>query len=369
MVSSPEASQGSQRDPVERRRIKKRGVVLATGGLLLALGLVLGLRSVGLLAMDLGAWTTALLVTLGAQAILWLLPSLDLDERLTGDRRYLFLPMLTAAGLLCLYIYIAPGARYLLLMAWFVALLFMAGLAGLVEVVVLSAGMTVGYLGALGLRELTHAGLRLSFAQETLRAGVFLAINVYAGVVFQRLHRERRERGNLRRRLTELALTDPLTGLRNRRYFEDFLRSELARIDRYGGVCSVAILDVDHFKNYNDTLGHLAGDAVLRQLAGVLREEMRVSDVVSRIGGEEFGLILVNTDRAEARAVIERLHGRIHAHPFPREDVQPGRQLTVSTGIASCPADGTDYEELVGRADQALYAAKQAGRNRIHVAA
>jgi diguanylate cyclase (GGDEF)-like protein len=254
-------------------------------------------------------------------------------------------------------------------MAWFVALLFMAGLAGLVEVVVLSAGMTVGYLGALGLRELTHAGLRLSFAQETLRAGVFLAINVYAGVVFQRLHRERRERGNLRRRLTELALTDPLTGLRNRRYFEDFLRSELARIDRYGGVCSVAILDVDHFKNYNDTLGHLAGDAVLRQLAGVLREEMRVSDVVSRIGGEEFGLILVNTDRAEARAVIERLHGRIHAHPFPREDVQPGRQLTVSTGIASCPADGTDYEELVGRADEALYAAKQAGRNRIHVAA
>ena len=369
MEPGPESAQRRQRDPAERRRVKRRGIVLATGGLLLALGLVLGLDAVGFLHANLRSWLTALLVTLAVQGALWFLPGFDIDERITGDRRYLYLPMLAAAALLSVYIYIAPGARYLLLMAWFVALLFMAGFAGMMEVVVLSTAMTVGYMGALGLRARTHPGSALSFAQESLRAGVFLAINVYAGVVFQRLRRERRERGELRRRLTELALTDPLTGLRNRRYFEEFLRSELARIARYGGMCSVAMLDVDHFKNYNDTLGHLAGDEVLRQLAGVLLRQMRVSDVVARIGGEEFGIILVNTARTEARPVIERLHRLIHEHPFPREDVQPGRQLTVSTGIASCPADATDYEGLLGRADEALYAAKAAGRDRIHVAA
>ncbi len=364
-----EAPQRSERDPAERRRIKRRGVLLATGGLLLALGLVLALDAVGFLRVDAGSWWTALLVTLVVQAALWLLPGFDLDERLTGDPRYLYLPILSAAALLSLYIYIAPGARYLLLMAWFVALLFMAGLAGLVEVVALSTAMTVGYLGALGLRARSGHGPPLSVVAESLRAGVFLAINVYAGFVFERLRRERRERDELRRRLAELALTDPLTQLRNRRYFEDFLRSELARIARYGGECSVAMLDVDHFKNYNDTLGHPAGDEVLRQLAVVLVREMRVSDVVARYGGEEFGLILVNTDRPEALRVIERLHRLIHDHPFPREDVQPGRQLTVSTGIASCPEDAADYEGLIHRADEALYAAKAAGRNRIHAAA
>ncbi|HKK07603.1 MAG TPA: GGDEF domain-containing protein [Gemmatimonadota bacterium] len=368
-MSSPNASESGRLEPEALQRVKKRGVVLATAGLLLALGLTAALHLAGLVPMRWGEWEAALAATLGVQAVLWLLPHLGLDERLTGDSRYLYLPMLCAAALLSGYVYVAPGGRYLLLMAWFVALLFMAGLAGLMEVVLLSAAMTLGYMVALGLRSGTPLGADLSFAHEAVRAGVFMAINVYAGLVFRRLRGERRERGELRGRLAELAVTDPLTGLRNRRYFEDILRSELARIGRYGGACSVAVVDVDHFKNYNDTLGHLAGDAVLRRLADALSRRMRVSDVVARYGGEEFGLILVNTGRAHALEVIERLRAEVQAADFPDEDVQPGGHLTISAGIATAPEDGTDYEALLQKADRALYAAKAAGRNRVHAAA
>jgi len=364
-VSAP----SGRHEPAQVQRIKKRGVLLATGGLLFALGLTWVLHAVGMVPMDTAQWEAAVALTLVVQAALWLLPHLGIDERLTGDPHYLYLPMLCAAALLAAYVYVAPGARYLLLMAWFVALLFMGGLAGLVEVVVLSAAMTLGYLGALGVRARTGLGADLQFAHEAVRAGVFLAINVYAGFVFERLRGERKERGQLRRRLVELAVTDPLTGLRNRRYFEDILRSELSRIARYGGTCSVAMIDVDHFKNYNDTLGHLAGDEVLRQLAQALQDRMRVSDVMARYGGEEFGLILVNTDREDALEVTERLRHEIQARRFPREEVQPGRHLTISAGIATCPEDGIDYEELIQKADEALYAAKAAGRNRVHAAA
>jgi len=362
-------SPSGRHEPEEVQRIKKRGVLLATGGLLLALAVTWTLHAVGMVQMDTGQWEAAVGVTLVVQAVLWIFPHLGIDERLTGDPRYVYLPMLCAAALLSCYVYVAPGARYLLLMAWFVALLFMAGLAGLAEVIVLSAAMTLGYMGALGVRARTSLGSDLQFAHEAVRAAVFLAINVYAGFVFQRLRGERKERGELRQRLMELAVTDPLTGLRNRRYFENILRSELSRIARYGGTCSVAMIDVDHFKNYNDTLGHLAGDEILRQLGQTLEERMRVSDVVARYGGEEFGLILVNTERADALEVTERLRDEIQARSFPREEVQPGRRLTISAGIATCPEDGADYEELIQKADEALYAAKAAGRNRVHVAA
>jgi len=129
------------------------------------------------------------------------------------------------------------------------------------------------------------------------------------------------------------------------------------------------MIDVDHFKNYNDLLGHPAGDAALRQLAAVIRGHLRLGDVGARYGGEEFGLILTNTDKREASEAVERLRWVIETHPFVRREVQPGGKLTISAGIATAPEDGDSYEGLVQKADVALYMAKSAGRNHVEVTA
>jgi diguanylate cyclase (GGDEF)-like protein len=182
------------------------------------------------------------------------------------------------------------------------------------------------------------------------------------------LRRERAERRALREKLNEMAITDPLTGLYNRRHFEEILRAEISRIRRYGGHCSLAMIDLDFFKNYNDTLGHLAGDALLKELAALMMTHLRVSDVFARYGGEEFGLIMINTPRDEAILAMERLRVMVEGYPFRGGSIQPFGRLTVSVGVAGCPEDGLEYEDLVRKADAALYAAKRLGRNRVQVA-
>ncbi|MDX1579570.1 MAG: GGDEF domain-containing protein, partial [Gemmatimonadota bacterium] len=148
----------------------------------------------------------------------------------------------------------------------------------------------------------------------------------------------------------------------------EFLEALLDRIDGYGGACSRALIDGDFLKNYNDTLGHVAGDRVLRSLADVLRDELRVSDIAARYGGEEFSVIMVNSNRTEAGEAAERLRETIQRYPFPNEDIQPRGDLTVSIGIASYPQDADSYEELVGAADEALYEAKRRGKNQVRAA-
>lgn len=360
-------SRPERTEPAERRRIKKRGIALATAGLLFALG-VAGLFSlVGVARVSVVQWVALLGATLVCQGALWLVPHLGLDERLTWDRHYIYLPMFVAALLLASYVYFTPEARYLMLMGWLAALLFTAGLAGFREIVALGALMTGAYLGAVLLRG--SQGGSVSLPVESIRAGVFLGINVFGGFVSERLRGERRKMKELKEQLAERAVTDPLTGLRNRRYFEEFLESELARIRRYGGRCALAMVDIDSFKNYNDTLGHLAGDEVLKTLSRVLENRLRTSDVLSRYGGEEFAVIMVNTTRPDAAEVIDRLREYVEDHPFGGEEVQPGGTLTVSAGVAACPEDGTTYEELLRQADEALYRAKRRGRNRVHEAA
>jgi diguanylate cyclase (GGDEF)-like protein len=271
--------------------------------------------------------------------------------------------MLAAAALLALYVYLAPEGRYLLLVGWFVALLFLTGVAGFTDIVVLGVVMASLYMGAIGLR---HAeGYAFDLSLEALHAVVFLAIHVYAGFVFRRIRHQRREMRQLREKLASQALTDGLTGLPNRRYFEEYLEAELDRLNRYGGSCCVVMMDVDDFKNYNDTLGHLAGDQILRELADVFREEVRLSDVVARYGGEEFGIIMINTEGPEALEASERLREAIESHAFPDEEIQPSGDLTVSAGVAEYPTDGTTFEEMIQRADEALYAAKREGKNRV----
>lgn len=352
--------------PERKQEIKARGVALATGGLATALLLMLAMRVLGLTEIGYEEWLWAAVGTAAMQGLLLILPVQGLDERIPGDPHYLYTPLLGAMLLLVLYMYLAPEMRFIILLAWFVALLFMAGLGGFWAVVGLSSVMTLGYLGVGWL--LDSQGYPLSMAFEGGVAGSVFVISIYAGMVFERLRAERQEMRDLRMRLADMALTDPLTQLPNRRHFEEVLRAELDRVNRYGGKCSVAIADVDFFKHYNDKLGHLAGDRALRELADVMRRELRLHDMVARFGGEEFSMIMINAGKDESLPILERIRAEVEDHPFRQRDIQPTGRLTISAGLAAFPEDGTTYEEILGEADAALYEAKHAGRNQVCVA-
>ena len=164
--------------------------------------------------------------------------------------------------------------------------------------------------------------------------------------------------------LEQLASRDGLTGLYNHRTFYVLLGDELARAKRFQRPVSLLLLDIDHFKRVNDTHGHLAGDAALRDLCELLRREARAIDRVCRYGGEEITLILPETDIEAAVRLAERLRAAVEAQAF---DVGTGTppHLTVSIGAASWPAHADNAQALVAAADAALYAAKRGGRNRV----
>lgn len=161
----------------------------------------------------------------------------------------------------------------------------------------------------------------------------------------------------------KLMSMDGLTQLRNRRAFDEALVEEIARARRFGRPCTVCLMDADKFKSINDQFGHLAGDAVLRQLGGILRNNIRKNDVAGRLGGEEFGLLLPEVDRQGGMVVAEKLRRLVEAHRFEFDrTVIP---VTVSIGVAELQADEREPSELIRRADEHLYAAKHGGRNRV----
>ena len=158
----------------------------------------------------------------------------------------------------------------------------------------------------------------------------------------------------------EAALTDHLTGLANRRRFERQLEREVARTERYGHSFCLLYLDIDNFKNINDTFGHTAGDEALSGLGKMLREETRGIDLAARIGGEEFAVILVGTDQEGGLEVAERLREAIKTMPIP-----VAGHITASIGVAVCPSHAQNVRDLMAGADAALYEAKRAGRDRV----
>ncbi len=164
-------------------------------------------------------------------------------------------------------------------------------------------------------------------------------------------------------KLRQLAITDGLTGLYNFRYFKEQLILELNRARRSKGNLSVAILDIDFFKHYNDTHGHPAGNVVLTSIAEILRMNIRQFDLAARYGGEEFSLVLIDTDKASAAVVAHKIKQLVEEYPFQHRETQPNGRLTISMGVASFPDDGFDPDELVNMADRRLYRAKQSGRN------
>lgn len=179
-----------------------------------------------------------------------------------------------------------------------------------------------------------------------------------------KIHERTHELAEANARLAQLAVTDGLTGLYNHRHLHERLTLEVERSQRSGLPLSLLMLDVDHFKQFNDTFGHPAGDEVLRQLARVLTDTRRANDVVARYGGEEFAVILVDTAKFTAAKVAERVRERVIAHDFS-DAAQKAGKISVSIGVATFAEDGSDAEALVRSADTALYAAKRAGRNRV----
>lgn len=174
------------------------------------------------------------------------------------------------------------------------------------------------------------------------------------------------ERARLYRQMERLSLTDALTGIANRRHLERHLRLELSRAQRYQYPVAAILLDIDHFKNFNDTYGHLTGDKVLQDLAGLITSIVRASDFVGRYGGEEFMIVGAYTDLEGGVYLAERVRRAVEQTTFESHNGEP-LHITISAGVAVFPDDAQTERELIEAADKALYEAKQTGRNKVCV--
>lgn len=166
----------------------------------------------------------------------------------------------------------------------------------------------------------------------------------------------------------QLADLDDLTGLYNKKFLQEYLDDEVSRTLIVKDSLSAIMIDVDHFKHYNDTNGHQAGDEVLRTIARLLRDQTRALDINVRYGGEEFLVILPRTSLERATRSAERIRRAVEQCDFANTKSQPQGRLTISLGVASLPRHAQDGQELIAKADAALYAAKTAGRNAVRTA-
>lgn len=168
---------------------------------------------------------------------------------------------------------------------------------------------------------------------------------------------------NAKERLRQLAITDGLTELYNYRYFKEHLDQELNRAQRHNLNVSVVMVDIDHFKKFNDKYGHPAGDALLRTLGRLLKDNIRKIDLAARYGGEEFSLVLVETNKRAAGIVAEKIKKLVAEHPFANNNGHAGHCITISMGVATFPEDAGNFDDLIKVADDRLYRAKMNGRN------
>lgn len=170
------------------------------------------------------------------------------------------------------------------------------------------------------------------------------------------------KRAHLYQRVQELTITDSLTQVFNRRYFFERFNEEMARSRKFNLKLSFLMIDIDHFKEYNDQYGHLVGDGILKEITKTIKENMRQIDFIGRYGGEELSIILSETDKEQARYAAERIRQSIESKRISVYDED--LKVTISIGISSFPDDANEDSALIERADEALYQAKQTGRNR-----
>jgi len=171
------------------------------------------------------------------------------------------------------------------------------------------------------------------------------------------------ENSNAHENMRRMATIDPLTGLYNRRSFSDLISKEMRRSQRYKQHFSLIMLDIDHFKRYNDSNGHLQGDQLLKKFSAILRSSVREQDIVARYGGEEFAIILPHTALDAGYVVAEKIRKRVLETEFPNANTTPEGRVSFSAGIADTSRGAITHQELIDQADQALYEAKGKGRN------
>ena len=203
-----------------------------------------------------------------------------------------------------------------------------------------------GYLGLYRRRDQER------FTSEETRMALLLG--AWTGTAIENLR--------LAESLERLAVTDDLTQVYNYRFLKSALRREIRRAGRFGQELSLIMLDVDNLKVYNDRNGHLRGSFLLKEIAGLLAEQVRTFDLVAKYGGDEFTIILPQTGREGAMVVAERIRAAVAGHSFPSA---ADGSITVSLGVALFPTDGSDSHSLIAAADRALYVAKERGRNRV----
>ncbi|MFQ5935411.1 MAG: diguanylate cyclase [Acidiferrobacterales bacterium] len=173
---------------------------------------------------------------------------------------------------------------------------------------------------------------------------------------------------NLNKAFQALAIRDQLTGLFNRRYFDEAIAAEVARASRYSRDLSIIFLDVDFFKKYNDQYGHQHGDMVLKKISQIVKENIRQIDIATRYGGEEFVVILPETPKADAYTVAEKIRQVVEETAASAVGSRNATAITVSAGVASLGQDSMNAHQLIAKADQAVYEAKRTGRNAVRLA-
>jgi diguanylate cyclase (GGDEF)-like protein len=354
-------------DPITDRGVHsgvlRREEGVRTGSLLMAAGTAL-LVCLALLVcafLDLLPWHVAIEGTAGVATLVvvfYLIVRTGLNLRFRDPS--LATEQTAAAILFLAYImYHAGQAREALTSFYLVVMLFgalrlsAARLAAL-SVLALVAHGTMLHLSYLRDQEYMDVEAAITeFAVLMIALPWFAAMGGYVNRLRTRLAETNRKLEEAFERIQNVAIRDALTGAYNRRFLMETLAREQARAGRLGGSFSVCVIDVDHFKNVNDTFGHAAGDEVLKQVAAVAARGLRAVDVFGRFGGEEFLVILPDTDRAGALLVAERI----------RAAMETETKVTVTIGVAEHAKD--DVSAVLARADQALYRGKTAGRNQV----
>jgi diguanylate cyclase (GGDEF)-like protein len=250
----------------------------------------------------------------------------------------------------------------------------LAGLAACMALVAVNHVLLAGIIHFTTGKSLTETGL-LSFEWNSTDLGLaalgvgvaaFWSVNPWL-IVFVAAPLVLIHRAMYVPQLEEKARLDAKTGLLNAREFETSLRTEIERSTRAGTPLSLLMLDLDFLRDINNTHGHLAGDVVIRGIADIFREHLRRYDVASRFGGEEFAILLPETEPAVAALIAERIREAVAERPFQVETSPEPLHATVSTGVAGCPEHATSQRDLIHRADLAVYRAKAGGRNRVAV--